>query len=317
MRYYLALDVGGTFIKGGRLKPNGYVEEALSIPTRGESNKAFVNSLIEALEKLSLDTPPEGIGVGVPGPVDIEKGKILYSANLNVRNLPVISSLKKWSLKKWGKDIFISMNNDGNCYALGIYYFHYKKRYPTLATLTLGTGIGGGLIWNHRLYNGYKGNAFEIGHSVFADDSFPPKEYPLFTCGCGSKGCLETFASATAVVNYYHYFQGLKKKKYTAKEIYQLALQGERAALKAFQIAGEALGCAIVSLVHILNIPLIVISGGLASAKKFLQPGIKKILDKRLFPLFKRQTRVVFIPITKHMGIQGAFTLTLYEKLLL
>ncbi len=308
MSLILGIDIGGTTMKGGFIDPKGNLTARHVVPTPGkENNEVFLNALWELIREL-LDSAGDaeliGMGIGAPGPpIHTGEGMIIQASNMpGVKNAPVVPFIRE-KLTQRGMDIKIKINNDANAAALGQMYFGAGKEFANFAVITLGTGVGGGLILNKRLFSGYHGNAFEAGHiPVF----YPGNEVPPRRCGCGSLGCLETIASATGIKAYYKLFTGQEKRSI---EIVDLAKAGDPDAKKVYHIAGWALGHVAVSLVHILNLEAIIFTGGLAKAKDLLLPEIEAITQERVFPFLRERLKIIFTEGDENSGIKGAASL--------
>ncbi len=189
--YYLAVDLGGTNIKAGLVDENGNILNRAQRPTgahRGfeEIAKDIALCAIEAAETAGVSMDEiESVGIGSPGTVDNKKGIIVYANNINFRNTPLRSEMQKYINKP------IYMGNDANCAALGEYVM-LKQDMECFVFVTLGTGVGGGVIINGKLFAGFNGAGTELGHTTLFMNG---KE-----CTCGKKGCWERYAATTAVI---------------------------------------------------------------------------------------------------------------------
>ena len=192
MKIAIGVDIGGTSIKGGAVTNEGKVLDIFSLPVeKGASQEATINSLIEVINQYLKEHNYNkdnvlGIGLGVPGCIDTENGVVTYSNNLNWRELPISKMISE------GTGLPVRITNDANAATLGEAKFGAGKRYKNLLMFTLGTGIGGGIIIDGKLYEGHMGKGAELGHSVIVVDGEP--------CTCGRRGCFEVYASATALV---------------------------------------------------------------------------------------------------------------------
>lgn len=191
-KYCIAIDLGGTFIKGGILSNNGEMLYADKVPTQRElgteqviGNIAKICYLL--LEKTHLCVEEiAGIGMGVPGTIDSETGTVIYWGNCNWEHLPLAKLLQEKI------NLTIKMANDASVAALGESKFGVGKKYKNTVMLTLGTGVGGGVVIDGKLFEGNRSAGAELGHMVIKADGED--------CPCGSKGCLEAYASATALI---------------------------------------------------------------------------------------------------------------------
>jgi glucokinase len=192
-KVYIGVDVGGMSIKGAIVDEKGGIRAKSHVKTDASNGsgpflrdvKLLLLDLLSQAEKKNLDVV--AIGFGIPGVVDSVKGTIDYAANLYLENVYLVDYLKDLY-----KPIYLS--NDANVAVLGEVRFGIAKKYSDVVLLTLGTGIGGGVIIGNKLFEGFNGKATELGHTVIVVDGEQ--------CGCGRKGCFETYASATALLRY-------------------------------------------------------------------------------------------------------------------
>ena len=188
----IGIDIGGTSIKGGAITEEGKVLDIFSLPVNKENNQEeVINDLIKAINCFIKDHNYNekdllGIGLGVPGSIDAKNGVVTYSNNLNWHELPLGKLISE------GTGLPVRMTNDANAATLGEAKFGSGKKYRNLIMLTLGTGVGGGIIIDGKLYEGNMGKGAELGHAIIAMDGEE--------CSCGEKGCLEAYASASALI---------------------------------------------------------------------------------------------------------------------
>ena len=276
-RYAFGVDVGGTTIKMGLFETDGTLLDTWEIPTRVQENgKYILGDIAEAIENKmkerslsKLDI--EGLGMGVPGPVGSD-GTVFRCVNLgwgifNVeRELHSLTGLK------------VRAGNDANVAALGEMWQGGGKGYKNLVMVTLGTGVGGGIIINERILSGADGAAGEIGH-------IPMKENEQETCGCGKRGCLEQYASATGIVRMMKKYlnehpqavSSLKgSTKFSAKDIFDAAKNGDKVSITLVEETGNMLGKALASIACVVNPEAFVIGGGMAKAGTILLDSIRK-----------------------------------------
>ena len=179
--YYVGIDIGGTNVKAGLLDKEGKILVKSSIPTaKSKDYAAIVEAVSEQVKKLASDagmTMDEiaGIGIGCPGIITSETGVVDYSCNLDWNNVPLANAFTE----KLGKPTFVS--NDANVAALGEAMFGTGKNYKDVIFVTLGTGVGGGVIIDGKLFEGFESKGAELGHMVIVKDGEP--------CGCGRRGC--------------------------------------------------------------------------------------------------------------------------------
>jgi len=267
--YSIGVDLGGTNLRIAAVDGDGKLLEKLTLGAEVARGREFViTEMCKAIETLRAKYNGSGqllgIGIGVPGFIDMAAGMVMESPNLpDWKSFPVRDEIER------RLNTTVILENDANSAAMGEKWLGAGRQYDHMAMYTLGTGVGGGLVLNGRLWHGMTGMAGELGHFNIYADGHP--------CGCGSRGCLEQYASATAVVRMAHEAiargesEELEKLshdpgQFTSRSIYNLAVQGEHAAKKVFENVGRALGIGIGAMVNALNLPMYVIGGGVSSA---------------------------------------------------
>ncbi len=252
-----------------------------------------------------------GIGMGSPGVVDSEAGTVIGAYNLNWKTLQLVKEQFESAL---GLPFFI--DNDANVAALGEQWVGAGNNNPNVVFMTLGTGVGGGVIAAGNLIRGVKGAGGELGH-ITVDFDEP------FACTCGKKGCLETVASATGIVNlsrrYADQYAGDAKLKQmiddgqdvTAKDVFDLAKEGDDLALIVYRHFSEYLGVACANIAAVLNPAYIVLGGGVSAAGEFLLDGVRKVFAENSFPQIKESTQIVLATRGNDAGVLGAASLVL------
>jgi glucokinase len=243
-----------------------------------------------------------GIGAGVPGNIDMAKGVIVGWGNMPIFNgYPMRDELSKRLETK------VILENDANAAALGEQWMGAGRGVDDLVLLTLGTGIGGGIIVGGRILHGQIGMAGELGHMTISPNGNP--------CGCGNRGCVEKHASATAVSAMARLL-GLGHDL-TAQQVYDLAVQGNGRAREIFRVMGEALGIALASLVNIFNFPLYLLGGGVVASWEFFAPAMLAEVERRSFTyrstLKTAPTRIEPAKLGGDAGLFGAARLPLNE----
>ncbi|MDI9413331.1 MAG: ROK family glucokinase [Bacillota bacterium] len=310
MKVCFGVDLGGTSIKFGMFSADGNLIEKWEIPTRpGESVFQDVADEIRAktaehgLELKDL----LGVGIGVPGPVQ-ENGYVEVCVNLDLRytNFPQ-------RLSKLLDGVKVVATNDANAAALGESWHGGGQNYRHLMLITLGTGVGSGIVLNGKVVNGARGVAGEVGHVVV---DLEEKEH----CKCGAQGCLEQVASATGVVRHTKRFlhadpDGEKSSlskitDLTARDVIDAAKAGDELAQKSLEYCMEFLGKAIADLGQIIDPEAFMIGGGLSHAGPFLLDIIVKYY--KLHSVFsKKRVDIVLAQLGNDAGIQGAAKLIL------
>jgi glucokinase len=282
--FAIGVDLGGTNLRIAAVEDSGRLLQSLSTATEVARGRDLVLaemalSIRELARQFGSTHKLAGIGVGIPGIIDLSSGTLHSAANLpGWSNYPVRAELEK----RLGVPVLLE--NDANCAALGEKWIGAGKEVDDLCMITLGTGVGGGFVIAGKPWHGLIGMAGEIGHmTVFPDGRL---------CGCGNYGCLEQYASATAIRRMASeaiaggQAQGLARcmdsdPAFSARTVFQCAVRGEATALKIFSTAGHALGIALASLINALNFPLYVIGGGMSKAWEVFSPALLDELHKR------------------------------------
>jgi glucokinase len=301
----IGTDIGGTNLRVGIVNNKGKVLKKTKRPV----SEDVLNELVEEIEALREEGPFSAIGLGVAGVVDRGRGIVVRSPNLpQINGVPFVKALQE----RFSLPVFIE--NDANAHALGEAWLGAGKKFKSFVLLTLGTGIGGGVVHKGQLLD----IAAELGHITVEGDG--PQ------CACGNNGCLETFASATAVVTYVvdAIEQGqdsvLKQAhrgnfyRITAEEVYKAALDGDGLARAAIKRAGRYLGIGVASLINIFSPEAVVIGGGLSGAWQLLAPEMIKELEKRAFPELVARVKVRRAELSDDAGLLGAARLALIGK---
>lgn len=285
MKYCFGVDVGGTTIKIGFFKTNGELLDKWEVKTRtenfGENVLADICEALEAKlikEKIGLDEIL-GIGIGLPGPV-LSDGTVLQCVNLGWGTFNVEKKLSEMF-----HGIKVKAGNDANVAALGEAWKGGGKDYDDIVMITLGTGVGGGVVINGNILTGYNGGAGEIGHMHMQDGE--PEQ-----CNCGRHGCLEQYASATGVVRLAKRYMSendetTKMRDFgddiTAKDVFDLAKDGDRGAVNVTEKMGDYLGKAMSHVAATMNPQAFIIGGGVSKAGQFLIDVIKDTYRETCF----------------------------------
>ncbi|MEG3267944.1 ROK family glucokinase [Streptococcus suis] len=313
----IGIDLGGTSVKLAILTTEGEIQEKWSIKTNIlDAGSHIVPDIIESIQHrfethgLTKDDFL-GVGMGSPGVVDSEAGTVIGAYNLNWKTLQLVKEQFETAL---GLPFFI--DNDANVAALGEQWVGAGNNNPNVVFMTLGTGVGGGVITAGNLIRGVKGAGGELGH-ITVDFEAP------FACTCGKKGCLETVASATGIVNlsrrYADQYAGDAKLKQmiddgqdvTAKDVFDLAKEGDDLALIVYRHFSEYLGVACANIAAVLNPAYIVLGGGVSAAGEFLLDGVRKVFAENSFPQIKESTQIVLATRGNDAGVLGAASLVL------
>ena len=283
----LAVDLGGTNFRLALVNPAGEIIQRYSRPTsKGEGSDVLVRKLAAAMLELAAeggipDARIQAVGMGIPGLVEPDRGRVVKAPNIpeldQVMLGPALGQLLPWP---------VVLDNDANLFAWGEAFLGAGRGEKNLLGITLGTGVGGGLVLGGKLWQGRKGTAAEIGHITIE----PGGE----RCNCGNHGCLETLASATWTVKWIvaQLAAGEKSSlrplwqqnplELSAHRIYQEAVAGDKLAQEAFRRVGRALGIAIAAVVHLLGLPLIILGGNFAQAWDQFIGSLEEELDQRM-----------------------------------
>lgn len=311
----LGIDLGGTTIKFGILTLEGEVQEKWAIETNTlENGRHIVSDIVESLKhRLSLYGLTKddflGIGMGSPGAVDRTSKTVTGAFNLNWADTQEVGSVIE---KEVGIPFFI--DNDANVAALGERWVGAGANNPDVVFVTLGTGVGGGVIADGNLIHGVAGAGGEIGHMIVDPENG-------FTCTCGNKGCLETVASATGVVRVARQlaeqYEGSSAIKaaidngytVTSKDIFIAAEDGDKFANSVVERVSRYLGLAAANISNILNPDSVVIGGGVSAAGEFLRSRVEKYFVTFAFPQVKKSTKIKIAELGNDAGIIGAASL--------
>ena len=278
---YIGVDIGGTTVKMGRFSKDGALAEKWEITTNKENQGENVLPDIAASIKEHVAAcygELLGVGVGVPGPI-AEDGTVLKCANLGWG----VFSVKEKVQKLLGIEN-VQIGNDANVASLGEMWKGGGRGYDSIVMVTLGTGVGGGIILGGKILTGFKGAAGEIGHI-----KVNPNETDV--CGCGGTGCLEQYASATGVVrlatkNMKENSSLFGKEHLSAKMVFDAAKEGDGFALEVVEKFGEYLGTALSNVSCVVDTEAIVIGGGVSRAGKIILDVVSKWYnEKSMFAL--------------------------------
>ncbi|MCX5782521.1 MAG: ROK family protein [Elusimicrobia bacterium] len=301
-KYYLGIDLGGTEVKIGIVDELGKtIEEASIVKTSAFKPEELVKKIVEKTKSMKNFRFVSGTGVGVAGDIDQENGIVRFSPNLpKWKNVNLRQMLKKHLLGP------IVIDNDANAAALGAYFLDAKMKVKNLVCVTLGTGVGGGIILNGKVFRGATGTAGEIGHMHYDADGHQ--------CNCGSFGCIERYLGA-AYLSYEGKISGSKKifelahdnaENITPKILEEAARSGDSAAEQIWLDAGTKLGVILADVINLLNPEMIVLTGGVSKANELLLDPIKEIIKKRAFKTPARACKIVISKYNSMLGVVGA-----------
>jgi len=291
MQYIIGVDLGGTNTKAGLVTREGKIVARAEVPTEAhKGQKVVIKNILDSIEKIKNSKKGKiiGIGIGSPGPLDFKSGKILNPVNLPLKNTPLKNIVeKKFKIKTF-------LDNDANCYALGEARFGAAKGYKNVLGMTLGTGIGGGIILGGKPYRG-RGNAAEIGHMTI--DYKGPKSK------CGNDGCIEAHAAAKGILSWTRNID-----VESTLQLYTLAKKGNKEAKRVFSQIGDFLGIAIANLVYAFDPDIIVLGGKISNAWPFFSKSMNETIRKRYF---SKPCEIARTALGRDAGILGAAALVL------
>lgn len=293
--YSIGLDLGGTNLRAAAIDRSGKILEKISGSTNlSEGREAVLEDMVTVISRLRSSYGTDqlaGIGIGVPGFILLEKGVIANSNNLRfLENFPIRDEIGR----RLGTRVILE--NDANAAALGEKWIGAGRDVNDLVLLTLGTGIGGGIISEGKALHGFLGMAGELGHITVVPNGN--------LCGCGNQGCLEKHASATAIVAMAHLLR--LGDDLTSEGVYQLAKDGNENAKRVFTSVGEYLGIALAMLVNTFNYPLYLLSGGPLPAWDFFAPRMLEEVRRRSFTFRTTDTRIEKATLGNEAGLYGA-----------
>lgn len=308
--YYIGVDLGGTSIKHAIIREDGTLLKKREIATPvEEGGEAIMQAIASAAVHIADETGVDyerikGIGIGVPGFMNIPEGIVHEAVNLGLLNFPVKAQLEAQSQRP------VFVDNDANIAALGEMWQGAGQGARHLICVTLGTGVGGGIIANGDIYHGADGIAGEIGHVTAVAKNGEP-------CNCGRQGCLEVYASATAIAR-----EGLAAAKsgdsvylqdvwnktddVTAKDVAEGALQNDEACGRIVNDVGYYLGLSLAQLSNSLNPQKIVIGGGVSQAGAILFDPIQHHFDHYALKLVRQSAEILPAQLGNDAGVYGA-----------
>ena len=306
---YIGVDVGGTKIAVGLVNDAGDILNQKTCLTKAERPfEIVVIDIIKLIKQVVSEGPPVdifGIGIGIPGIADKKTGNVYECVNLGWRHVPLKNILEE-EFK-----IPVYIENDASAAGLAEYSIGSLKNTRNSVLITLGTGVGGSFIINNKLYSGTNGLASEVGHMVVGDN--------FYKCNCGKTGCLETFASALALITYtkrlvaeeeidsqLKKYVGEKEELLDAKIIFELAKENDPIALKAVDRLVKYLAIGISNLIYTLDPEIIAIGGGVSKAGDYLLAKLTEKVDE--FKIFKdvNSAKLILAELGNEAGIVGA-----------
>lgn len=282
----IGVDIGGTSIKGAAVTEEGKVLDVFSLPViKGDSQEKTTQNLIECLNKYIKEhgyTKDNvlGIGLGVPGVSDTKAGVVTYSNNLGWKELPIVKMIEE------GTGFPVRITNDANAATLGEGRFGAGKKYKNIVMLTLGTGVGGGVLIDGKIFEGNLGKGAELGHMVVVIDGE--------LCTCGRRGCLESYASATGLIRETKRSMDLHKEslmwklaeqygKVNARVAFESARAGDKYGQELVDNYVKYLGEGLNNYFNIFRPEAVILSGGIANEGEYLTSRLEKYCRERYY----------------------------------
>ncbi len=311
---YLGIDVGGTSLKAGLVSENGHIvaQEHVMVEYGNEDfhhylaqNMAYLTKKLLEKNGLTISDIPY-VGAGMPGSVDDENGIFLFAPNMPIHEAPVRKDFQEYL------DIPLRLGNDANCAALGEYVAGAGKQYNSLVLLTLGTGVGTGIILNDKMWTGCNGAGAEGGHITLNTNGLQ--------CGCGRKGCLETYASASGLIRLTidkmltYKDSGLwaaadgSLDKVEGSTVFKAVRAGDSKAQEVLDDYIDVLAEGILDLTNLLQPDVVVIGGGISNADDdlLLEPLRKRVAGRDMAKYSSPKTKIVKSSLGSNAGIVGA-----------
>lgn len=310
-KYVVGVDLGGTKIYTALVNLDGEIVKEITIKTEAEKGEESVmekilNTIGYVLENVDLDEV-RAIGVGSPGPLDVEKGLIVYTPNLPFKNFNIVGPIKE----KYNIDTYL--DNDANVATLSEFMFGAGKGSKNMVFVTVSTGIGGGAIINGNIYRGSTSNALEIGHITVMKGG--PR------CGCGNTGCAEALASGTAIGK--RAKEALDSKVETslrnyesvsATEVFIEAERGDKVSQEILNDALSYLGITMANIANSFDPDMIVVGGGVSQAGRIVFDMIDKEMERRCLTNIYANCKVKPALLGGRAGVLGAAALAILES---
>lgn len=310
--YYLGVDLGGTTIKVGLVNEQYQIVQGISGPTGRErsSEEVLKDMAMLCLEIMKLQGITEkeihSVGIGSPGIASPNEGVILSSSNLNFDHVNVRKEIQKYI----STDVYVE--NDANCAALGEVICGAAKGESNVVVVTLGTGVGGGIIADGKISRGSFFGAGEVGHQVICYDNG-------VVCGCGRKGCWEQYASATALIRQakaavekapesmiLSLAEEQKADNINAKVIFDAAQSGDQVAQAVLERYFKYIACGLTNIINTLEPSMIVLGGGMSAQKEYLTEPVTKYVQEEMYGGLSLKTRIKAATLGNDAGIIGA-----------
>lgn len=306
MALYIGIDVGGTAIKGVLIDGKGCLFGEDSVPTAG--GQEIVNGIVALCNRLMnlSGEKVQGVGIGCAGVIDSAEGKVVLARNLSLEDFPMVKLLQEKI------DVPVKITNDANAAALGEAKFGAGKNFKNSILVTLGTGVGGGIVIDGKLFEGNKSAGAEIGHMVI--------EHGGQLCSCGRRGCFEAYSSATALKKQTKramendagsaMWKSYTSETVTGKTAFEYA-DCDPSAREVVEKYIEYLACGLINLANVFRPEVIMLGGGVSKEKERLTVPLQKIIDRETFASSYAPVKVTVAALGSNAGAYGAAALFL------
>ena len=308
--YYIGIDVGGTSVKLGLFDNQNNLISRLNFPTK--TIEFLVEDIIVNINKIFKDNQKDigelkGIGIGFPGHVDGESGVVVYSNNLVAHNFPIVEKIREKI------NVPIRISNDANVAAFGEFTFGIGKNFNNIVFVTLGTGVGGGIIIDGKILEGKNGAGAEIGHMVISTNGQ--------LCSCGRRGCFETYSSARALVTDARVAMGNNPTSKLWKAVsdpsqlngeifFDVLLKGDKVANIVFENYIENLAEGLTNLANIFRPDAIILGGGISYRGDALMEPLQQRLAKMIYGgQWNARVELMISELKNDAGIYGAYAM--------
>jgi len=298
-RVVIGVDLGGTNLRAALLNSDGEIlDKQMEATHASDGWKKVIARMVANIAQQREIAVKRGlivsaVGVGAPGVIQMDRGIVVKSPNFpDWNNLPLRDELEK------ALGIPVEIENDANVAALGEQWLGAGRGIDSMILLTLGTGVGGGIVLNSRVWQGADGMAGEIGHMTLIPDGRQ--------CACGNTGCLEMYASARGIVRSYQETAGKNLPDITSMQVYQAAREGDAAAKKVMKDMGRLLGIGIANLINIFNPQMIVLGGRVKDAWDLFIGATHEEIMRRAFQVPAERTKIVPSQLGDDAGMVGA-----------
>jgi len=309
-KLFIGIDLGGTNIAAGLVTEEGKILDKVSIPTNADRGvDAVIGGILRSCDLLAEKTgfskaDLKAIGIGVPGMMNVETGEVIFCPNLPIEHVNITNELRE----KWKVPVHI--NNDANCAALGEAYAGGAKDTANAVFITLGTGVGGGIIIDKKIYSGFNGAAGEVGHIVIQLDGRQ--------CGCGRKGCWEAYASATGLIKTTRDYMKEHPEtimweladgsleKVGGRTAFDAMRRGDAGGIAVTDLYIKQLAAGIIDMINIFQPEVLCIGGGISNEGDYLMKPLQKLVEEARYTRDVPQTVIKRAELGNDAGIVGA-----------